>query len=85
MILSIIGTVGTRIFWIYGVFPTHRSLMVLFLSYPASLAGNDPAAGGMFLFCQKESTQHHAAGRTVISGRFSGVKVRDDRAYVGII
>lgn len=30
MILSIIGTVGTRIFWIYGVFPTHRSLMVLF-------------------------------------------------------
>ena len=36
MILSIIGTVGTRIFWIYGVFPTHRSLMVLFLSYPAS-------------------------------------------------
>ena len=39
------------------------------------LAGNDPAAGGMFLFCQKESTQHHAAGRTIISGRFSGVKV----------
>lgn len=36
MILSIIGTVGTRIFWIYGVFPAHRSLMVLFLSYPAS-------------------------------------------------
>ena len=39
------------------------------------LAGNDPAAGDMFLFCQKESTQHHAAGRTIISGRFSGVKV----------
>lgn len=36
MILSIIGTVGTRIFWIYEVFPAHRSLMVLFLSYPAS-------------------------------------------------
>ena len=36
MILSIIGTVGTSIFWIYGVFPMHRSLMVLFLSYPAS-------------------------------------------------
>ena len=36
MILSIIGTVGTRIFWIYEVFPMHRSLMVLFLSYPAS-------------------------------------------------
>ena len=36
MLLSIVGTVGTRIFWIYGVFPMQRSLMVLFLSYPAS-------------------------------------------------
>ena len=75
MILSIIGTVGTRIFWIYGVFPTHRSLMVLFFILSGLLAGNDPAAGDMFLFCQKESTQHHAAGRTIISGRFSGVEV----------
>ena len=36
MILSVIGTVGTRIVWIYGIFPTHRSLSVLFISYPAS-------------------------------------------------
>lgn len=36
MILSVIGTVGTRILWIYGVFPSHRSLDVLFISYPAS-------------------------------------------------
>ena len=36
MILSIIGTVGTRIVWIYWIFPYHRSLMVLFISYPAS-------------------------------------------------
>ncbi len=36
MILSIIGTVGTRIFWIYGIFPSHRSLFVLFISYPGS-------------------------------------------------
>lgn len=36
MILSIIGTVGTRILWIYGIFPLHRSLSVLFISYPAS-------------------------------------------------
>ncbi len=36
MILSIIGTVGTRILWIYGIFPLHRSLSVLFVSYPAS-------------------------------------------------
>lgn len=36
MILSIIGTVGTRIIWIFGIFPRHRSLDVLFVSYPAS-------------------------------------------------
>ena len=36
MILSVVGTVGMRIFWIYRVFPLHRSLYVLFISYPAS-------------------------------------------------
>ena len=36
MILSVIGTVGVRIFWIYCVFPTHHSLEVLFISYPLS-------------------------------------------------
>ncbi len=36
MILSVVGTVGMRIFWIYRVFPFHRSLYVLFISYPAS-------------------------------------------------
>lgn len=36
MLLSIIGTVGTRIFWIYVVFPAYRSLRVLFFSYAAS-------------------------------------------------
>lgn len=36
MILSVVGTVGTRLVWIYGVFPKHRSLDVLFISYPAS-------------------------------------------------
>ena len=34
--LSVIGTVGTRIIWIIWVFPKHRSLDVLFISYPAS-------------------------------------------------
>ena len=33
MILSIIGTVGTRIVWIFGLFPHHRTLSFL---YPAS-------------------------------------------------
>ena len=36
MILSVIGTVGTRIVWIFWVFPAHRSLDILFISYPAS-------------------------------------------------
>ncbi|MDY3889083.1 MAG: MATE family efflux transporter [Agathobacter sp.] len=36
MILSIVGTVGTRILWIYVFFPQHRSLSFLFISYPAS-------------------------------------------------
>lgn len=36
MILSVIGTVGTRIVWIYVIFPCHRSLDFLFISYPVS-------------------------------------------------
>ena len=36
MILSIIGTVGVRIIWIFIFFPMHRSLYFLFISYPAS-------------------------------------------------
>lgn len=36
IILSIIGTVGTRIVWIFGLFPAHRSLSFLFISYPVS-------------------------------------------------
>ena len=36
MILSIVGTVGVRIVWIFGIFPRYRSLSVLFISYPAS-------------------------------------------------
>ena len=36
MILSIIGTVGTRIIWIFGLFPHNRSLSFLFISYPVS-------------------------------------------------
>lgn len=36
MVLSVIGTVGVRILWIYVLFPQHRSLYFLFVSYPAS-------------------------------------------------
>lgn len=36
MILSIIGTVGIRVLWIFGFFPNHRSIKFLFISYPVS-------------------------------------------------
>ena len=36
MVLSIIGTVGMRVLWIFAIFPQHRSLYFLFISYPAS-------------------------------------------------
>lgn len=36
MVLSVIGTVGVRIIWIFLIFPQHRSISVLFISYPAS-------------------------------------------------
>ena len=36
MILSVIGTVGTRIVWVFCLFPAHRSLGFLFISYPVS-------------------------------------------------
>lgn len=36
MILSIIGTVGIRILWIFVFFPMNRSLYFLFISYPGS-------------------------------------------------
>ena len=38
MLFSIIGTVGTRIVWIYRLFPNHKTLDFLFISYPVSWA-----------------------------------------------
>lgn len=36
MLLAILGTVGTRIVWIFLLFPHYRSLDFLFVSYPVS-------------------------------------------------
>lgn len=36
MLMSIIGTVGTRIVWIFLLFPQNRTLAFLFISYPTS-------------------------------------------------
>lgn len=53
MVLSIIGTVGTRILWIYGFFPYHRSLHFLFISYPASWIATIVMQAVCFFFVRK--------------------------------
>lgn len=60
MILSIIGTVGTRIVWIFMLFPQHRSLEFLFISYPASWLFTIAMQVICFYFVRK---QVHAKGR----------------------
>ena len=60
MILSIIGTVGTRIVWIFMLFPQHRSLEFLFISYPASWFLTIVMQVICFYFVRK---QVHAKGR----------------------
>ena len=60
MILSIIGTVGTRIVWIFMLFPQHRSLKFLFISYPASWLFTIVMQVICFSFVRK---QVHAKGR----------------------
>lgn len=60
MILSIIGTVGTRIVWIFMLFSQHRSLKFLFISYPASWLFTIVMQVICFYFVRK---QVHAKGR----------------------
>ena len=57
MILSIIGTVGTRIVWIFGIFPTpsFTGYFYLFL-IRLSWIDNDCASGHLFLFCATASS-----------------------------
>ena len=60
MILSIIGTVGTRLVWIFMLFPQHRSLEFLFISYPVSWLFTIVMQVICFYFVRK---QVHAKGR----------------------
>ena len=53
MILSVIGTVGVRIFWIYCVFPTYHALDILFISYPLSWTVTVILQAVCFLFVRK--------------------------------
>lgn len=54
MILSIIGTVGVRIIWIFWVFPQNRSLDILFISYPASWVLTIILQAVCFIFVRKK-------------------------------
>lgn len=54
MVLSVIGTVGTRIVWIYGFFPHHRSLHFLFISYPGSWIATILLQAVCFYFVRKK-------------------------------
>ena len=53
MLLSVIGTVGARIIWIYLIFPAHRSLAVLFISYPVSWLATIIMQAACFFFVRR--------------------------------
>lgn len=61
MVLSVIGTVGTRVFWIFGIFPYHRSLGILFVSYPASWGLTIVLQAACFYFVRKRVHGKRAA------------------------
>ena len=65
MVLSVIGTVGMRIIWIYLVFPAHRSLDFLFISYPASWTVTIVLQAVCFFFVRKK------VRRTVLAGQYA--------------
>ena len=54
MVLSVIGTVGTRIVWIYGLFAHHRTLFFLFISYPGSWIATILMQAVCFWFVRKK-------------------------------
>ena len=58
MILSVIGTVGTRIIWIYLIFPQHRSLYFLFISYPGSWIATILLQAVCFWSVRKQCLRH---------------------------
>ncbi len=58
MILSVIGTVGIRVLWIYVFFPHNRSLDFLFVSYPASWIATILMQVVCYYFVRKECIRH---------------------------
>ena len=63
MVLSVIGTVGTRVLWIYVFFPRHRSLYFLFISYPGSWIATIIMQAVCFWFVRKKCIRQLQAAR----------------------
>ena len=64
MILSVIGTVGTRILWIYGFFPQNRAQHFLFISYPGSWIATILMQAVCFYFVRKKCAGQLIAGHS---------------------
>ena len=67
MILSVIGTVGTRVLWIYGFFPQHRSLHFLFISYPGSWIATILMQAVCFFFVRRSCARQLKKGGVLCS------------------
>ncbi len=62
MILSVIGTVGTRILWIFGSVPTSQITVLPIYFLSGILVLHNRNAGHLFLFCEKNGAQGIDAG-----------------------
>ena len=61
MVLSIIGTVGVRVAWIFLYFPSHRTLRELFISYPASWGITFLLQAFCYYFVRRSIWRHYKA------------------------
>lgn len=64
MLVTMVGVCCVRIVWIYTVFAAHRSLDVLYLSYPISWAFTAAAHGCCYLYARKKLPQTSPQQRT---------------------
>lgn len=54
MIVSLLGACGLRMLWIFTIFSTHRTLEVLYISYPVSWAITAAAHLACFIIVRKK-------------------------------
>ncbi len=54
MIVSLLGACGFRILWIFTVFQSHRSLWVLYISYPVSWVLTGAVHMGCYIFVRRK-------------------------------